>query len=467
MKCFDNALADALAARTGGDSDWKANLMAARAAYELSKWQEACKYIEAAIEMNSSAPNLKKEHERCIARLKEQADGIYDFPALAESVGSKNINMDQADFLRNTEVRDSPHHGRGLFAARDIKAGEIIFVEKATCLPDEFNPEHNSAALFGVLLEQCCKNPSIHTKVLDMYGGAYKRSGLEGKLIDGMPVVDVFLIESIRRKNCFSGPKTSIRAANIDWAVKDGLSRGLWQYAALANHACLPNSTRSFVGDLMISIATTNIRKGAELSHIYLPPKAVYLARLAQFRSNWGFACKCVLCVGESASPVEAHEKRAKVLGEIQATISKKNPAKHVPDATIRVVERLTRQLEDLHEDEVYGTLPRLMMVWPHMWLLQAWRTRKQHAKVVKYGLAALRSFGFLTPLKEGKLWVYKDENSCITTFEVVKVLNCLKEAWIKLGEKELPAQCDEAWKLTFKTLVGFEAEFDPSLLDT
>jgi hypothetical protein len=37
---------------------------------------------------------------------------------------------DAASFISNTKVRDSPGRGRGLFATRDISAGEIVMYER-------------------------------------------------------------------------------------------------------------------------------------------------------------------------------------------------------------------------------------------------------------------------------------------------------------------------------------------------
>ena len=50
-----------------------------------------------------------------------------------------------------------------------------------------------------------------------------------------------------------------------------------------------------------------------------------------------------------------------------------------VPDAAIRTMERMAKQLEELHEPEVYDGLPRLTLVFPMMWLIRAYRTSSQN----------------------------------------------------------------------------------------
>ncbi|OHE92502.1 TPR domain-containing protein [Colletotrichum orchidophilum] len=456
LKCFDNALSDALSSR-GGSSDWKAYFLAAKASYELPDFQNSKQYFESALEMKPEATNIRKDYKRCLERLEEEK-GNYDLAGMTASVTSKNIHIDRASFLSRTEVKDSPHHGRGLFARENIKAGEIIFAEKATSVPDEFNPEHNSAAAYAQLVELCADNPTIHNRVLDLHGGSYKRTGREGALVDGRPVVDVFLLESIRRKNCFSGARVSAQAANPEWDMwRQGMSRGLWVYSAYANHACLPNANRSFIGDVLIATATVDIPAGTEITHIYLPPKAAYLLRLPQFRRSWGFVCSCALCAGEAGSATERHEKRNAALAEIEALIRRKRPTKFYPDATIRQVEKLTNKLEALHEKEVYDdlALPRLMLVWPTMWLAEVWHTRKQWNKVVKWGGEVFRNFGFVHPVRDGRLWMYKD-TLAVTTFEVLRALKWSSEAYAALGQQVLAEDCLDAARTGLKTMVGF-----------
>ncbi|KXH44409.1 TPR domain-containing protein [Colletotrichum nymphaeae SA-01] len=456
LKCFDGALSDALSSR-GGSSDWKSHLIAGKATYELTDFLNSKQHFESALALKPEAANIRKEYERCEARLEEEK-GNYDLADMTANVTSKNIHINRASFLARTQVKDSPHHGRGLFATEDIKAGEMIFAERATSVPNEFNPEHNAAAAYSQLVELCADNPTIHKKVLDLHGGSYKRTGQEGTLVDGRPVIDVFLLESIRRKNCFSGAQVSAQAANPEWNMwKQGMSRGLWMYSAYANHACLPNANRSFIGDMLIATATVDIPAGTEITHIYLPPKAAYLHRMPQFRRSWGFVCSCALCAGESGSSTEQHQKRNTVLAEIEALIRRKRPTKFYPDATIRQVEKLANKLSSLHEKEIYDdlSLPRLMLVWPTMWLVEVWHTRKQWNKVVKWGSEVFRNFGFVEPVREGRLWMYKDTQA-VTTFEVIRALKWSAEAYTALGEDALGRDCLDAARTGLKTMVGF-----------
>ncbi len=80
-----------------------------------------------------------------------------------------------------------------------------------------------------------------------------------------MPVIDVFRIEGIRTKNCFSAPLSAHMKIRSRETESGGMAIGLWTYVCYMNHRCVPNSMRSFLGDVLISRATRDIRKGEEL----------------------------------------------------------------------------------------------------------------------------------------------------------------------------------------------------------
>lgn len=463
MKRYDSAISDALTAMTTKESDWKLYVTAARAAYGLRNFELSKTYYESALERQPEVASVQKELEKCEARIKEATEGNYDFKAMARSITQKEIHLDHASYFAKVEVRDSPVHGRGLFATKDIKAGELVYCEKAVCVPNEFNLNHNSAALFSNLVRTCHDNPSLHAQVLDLHGGSYARSGHEGKVVDEVPVVDIFLVESIRRKNCFSGPRIS----DAMWLKrssprKDGMSRGLWLKASYSNHSCTPNTNRAFIGDVLVSTATKDIAAGAEITQVYAAPKALYANRAQQFR-NWAFECACPLCAAERASPEENQEKRRKTLAELEVIFKKKPATRFQPDATIRPVERLARQLEAAHEEGTYGAgLPMLPMVWPSMWLLQAYHTRGNHRKTIKWAHAALRAFGFGEVVRDGQVVAYGEgAERSVTTFEVVKALKFAADAHVGMGEDELAKKFIEAARVGYTTLSGFADHFD------
>lgn len=466
---YDAAREDAMRSLTGGNGDWRGWFTAGRAAYGLGNYRVAKEHFEKALEQKPNAAGVQKELARCLTRLEEEEKGNYDFKKLFESLSPTNVHLDVGSFLSNTRVGDSATHGHGLFATRDIAAGELIFAEKALVMPNQYEPARASAALYAMMVRQLYDNPSLSSKLLPLYGGAYPRTNHEGEIIDGIPVVDVFLTEYIRQANCFSAPLSTL----IDTKpITPGnrMAKGLWAHASYMNHSCVPNSMRSFLGDLLISRAVRDIRADEEILQQYVPVKAVYDIRQAQFKVGWGFLCQCPLCAAEARGSSENLAKRRELLAKIEKACAKKPPSKGVlSDSAIRTVDRLAKQLEELHEREVYDGLPRLALVYPTNWLIEAYRGRKKWGLVVRYVLKLLREFGFRVPVDEGEDWVPKEMytgsgEASLMTIHVVTALRAAAEAYRALGRGEMADKCEEAGKFGYSMIVGFET--DLSVLD-
>ncbi|KAL2165987.1 hypothetical protein VTG60DRAFT_3477 [Thermothelomyces hinnuleus] len=484
---YDAAKADALASRTGTSArDWRAYYNAGRAAYGLCEYRESEELLSRALEMTepgSQNEKVSRELERCRARLREEATGEYDFAAMRASLGPRSVHMDRGSFLVNTRVGESARHGggRGLFATRDLAAGELVMVEKATLMPNQYEPSRASAALYALMVRQLCDNPSLAGPVLGLYDGGYARTGAEGTLVDGVPVVDVFLVESIRTKNCFSGPRSTVDDTRPGGGAghvlpdgspaRRGMAKGLWVHSSRVNHSCVPNTMRSFVGDMLVSRATRDIKAGEELFQQYMPVRTVVDVRNAQLRESWGFECACELCARESRSPEHMLARRKELVAAIERLCNKKVPGRElVPDAAIRAVDRLTRQLDDAHEPDLYADgIPRLTLVYPCNWLVAAHRGRKNHAKVVRYALQVLRCFGFRAPREPADQWDPRDMyaasgDATLMTVHIVATLRTLAEAYSALGRDDMAQRCIDAAKLGYTIITGFEN--DLSTLD-
>ncbi|KAH7018623.1 uncharacterized protein B0I36DRAFT_425506 [Microdochium trichocladiopsis] len=370
---YDAALADSLASRTGGVGDWKAYYNAGRAAYGLCQYATSREYLSRALQLNAEGAGggVRREHARCLARLREEEHGDYAFATMLASLNPQRVHLDCGSFLRRTRIAESQHHGRGLFATEAIRAGELVFVEKATLMPNQYEPMRALAALYAMIVRQLCENPSLARSVLTLYAGEElpERSVEPGTAVDGVPIVDVFLVEGISTKNSFSAPLTSIdntKPTPPGAAVR--MAKGLWAHASHMNHSCVPNTMRSFLGDMLISRATRDIVAGEELFQQYVPVKSLLDGRNAEYKGSWGFECACTLCTGERKSPPAMLNRRREALAAVEKACNKRQPGRDgimvVPDAVIRNIDRLARQLEDLHEPEVYDKLPRLPLIY-------------------------------------------------------------------------------------------------------
>lgn len=461
---FDDAYADALASCSEKSVDWKPHFTAGRAAYGLRKYRDSHDHFRRALELNPSGSSIKRELERCEDRLAEERQGGYDFRKMYEALGPRNVHLDNATFTARIQIADSPLQGRGIFAKEQIKAGELVFCEKAAIMPNQYEPSRASAALYAMTVRQLYDNPSLAASVRELYGGDHSRSGLEGALVDGVPVVDVWLAEAIRRKNCFSAPLSTRDETRPRHHGAGGVSqtKGLWPHASHMNHSCVPNTARSFLGDMLVSRATRDIAEGEELLQSYTSIKAQHGRRQAEFRA-WGFECACALCRGEARSASERDARRVQLLAQVEKLANKKPPRGILPEATIRSMEKMTKEMEEAHEAEVYDGLPRLMMVYPTMWLLEAYKGRKNHAKVVATALRVLRNFG--VALKEERdasdLFRKQQDMPTVLTIHAVTSLRDAAHACSSMGRKEDAQRFQEAAKRGYMMLTGFEDDLN------
>jgi hypothetical protein len=119
-----------------------------------------------------------------------QKNSDYDLAYLSSRVGPLTLHVDAASYTGDTEVRATSRHGRGLFAAREVKAGDLIMAEKAFALPGYLVDDPNSdcslyslgdgiatdragALLFRELVQKLYANPSMRQDFFDMDDGGY------------------------------------------------------------------------------------------------------------------------------------------------------------------------------------------------------------------------------------------------------------------------------------------------------
>lgn len=199
---------DALGSCSGAAQDAKSYHTAGLAAYALRDFSASKKYFEKALRIAPNDLRCGRDLLRALTRIDEEQNGIYDFEKMALSVTDHHLFLDHADFSRDTVIGTTAHAGRGLFAARDIAAGGLLLCEKAFCLPDMysgdepnglvlFNLNNNSrtqrpsqTALFLQLVQKLYSNPHLTSRYFDLDGGDYIRTGKEGSLVDGVPVID-------------------------------------------------------------------------------------------------------------------------------------------------------------------------------------------------------------------------------------------------------------------------------------
>lgn len=82
---------------------------------------------------------------------------------------------------------------------------------------------------------------------------------------------------------------------------------------AILNHACVPNVSSRFLGDVVTIRALHALPAGTELVHQYVRGEQAYAVRQAEL-SKHGFVCRCGLCALDRADGTEQLRRRADLL---------------------------------------------------------------------------------------------------------------------------------------------------------
>ncbi|KAF2876202.1 hypothetical protein BDV95DRAFT_218942, partial [Massariosphaeria phaeospora] len=357
--------------------------------------------------------------------------------------------------------------GRGLFAKRDFKAGDLICAEKAFVLPGYFIQDRSSdcmlyslgdgtaaprpgALLFKELVQKLRWNPSLRKDFFELNDGGYwKANGWEVPDGEDIPV-DIFRTELIRRYNCFSVPLRSATLLTLPPNTNPELRNGFWTHASYINHSCLPNSARTFIGDMHFLRATRPIRAGEELTHQYVSPDLDIDARQAKYNASWGFTCDCELCGVDGGMEGSVRRERQRVFEELKDAVGRV-PATVTP-SRLKKIARGLRDLEALYTNDTptsdaaaaadpyahdpYTHLPRLALIHPTLYLTEAWRGLGNTDKMIEYAEKLLRNFGIFTCVKENRFVV--ERNCGLVNVEGVRALLYLAEGYGAKGQDGL-----------------------------
>lgn len=136
----------------------------------------------------------------------------YDLQTMSTSVGPLSLHVDAASYVNDTDIKMTRHHGRGLFAKRSFKTGDLIIAEKAFALPGYFFNDRGSncslyslgdgtatdrsgALLYKELVQKLRHSPRLRRSFFDLDDGGYwKENGWIVEEGDEIPV-DVFVLQ--------------------------------------------------------------------------------------------------------------------------------------------------------------------------------------------------------------------------------------------------------------------------------
>ncbi|SPO39529.1 uncharacterized protein PSFLO_05010 [Pseudozyma flocculosa] len=196
------------------------------------------------------------------------------------------------------------------------------------------------------------------------------------------PSIDSSYVDGVLRFNAF-GPAPNPGTAESDsGGALDAseLSRSTMVHPlpAILNHACLPNVSSVFFGDVVTTRALHPLKAGTEIMHQYVRGEQPWPLRRSQL-SKHGFVCRCGICLLDERDGDEACRTRQKLVGgsfpmllERSRILLKDDGAKGQSEAERQDDHRdLASSLEDL-VDQVQATYhaergqlrPDLMAIW-------------------------------------------------------------------------------------------------------
>ncbi len=202
---FDAAVDDANHALSFESTNFKALYRKGLALYKLGKFHGAGNVLEILCNEHSDDQEAKHLMERNKSRLVEHQSGIYNFAALSKSVSLRSPWLDISTFCIPITVKHTAKNGRGLFARKAMRVGELLMVEKAfqvsykensddTQMLLDFNTRRgflgSHAVLLNHVIQKCFRNPSQHAAFLDLFSGDYPSSCEEGTIVDDVGIVD-------------------------------------------------------------------------------------------------------------------------------------------------------------------------------------------------------------------------------------------------------------------------------------
>ena len=230
-------------------------------------------------------------------------------------------------------IRESPGKGRGLFATRKIKEGQVILEEYPLFTRiNGMNPEEFQAHHYPFM------DDDTKGKILQRHDPAENMKALDSKTVEELvsesPLMMIYKDaesdESSKIYRIISG--SSINICGDENLYSDTNEVGLYHKMSLINHACVPNTIWTWVmGDFKRQQlrAMMIIEKDQEILVNYRGTKKFFCGskvfRKQELLKNFGFHCDCLECSLEGEDLQENDKMRAEIRemeGEIQQLLS-------------------------------------------------------------------------------------------------------------------------------------------------
>ena len=258
--------------------------------------------------------------------------GHFNFQKMLEDEKIEFDLKNYGDYL-NEKIEINFEKGKGikLTANAKVNIGELILVEKSLAFTRE-----KGKKMFERIEKESNNEPSIidEIELFNKLAEKMLRAPLDNEkfyyLYDGRN-----LGENIFQRKAYLNDQetgkiklTKKKVNNVIFHNKYGTGRfflyfneicsGVWGYASLINHDCLPNTKYLGIGDFYVLFCIKEIEKGEEITTSYYDNSVPFKERQEQLLNCWGFKCKCQLCNYQNKRNVSDYDYFIKLFSNIK-----------------------------------------------------------------------------------------------------------------------------------------------------
>ncbi|KAM7268984.1 hypothetical protein ACFE04_024481 [Oxalis oulophora] len=217
-----------------------------------------------------------------------------------------------AEYIGAVQVKKSEISGRGLFATKNIEAGNLVVVTKAVAIERGIlsGKEESDENIQLVMWK------SFIDKVIDTAAKCERSNHLISLLSSGenenqLDTPDITVFRPETEFDSYSTEKIDkeriLSILDVNSLVEDSISAkvlgknsgfygvGLWLLASFINHSCTPNARRLHIGDHIVILMSRDIKAGEEITFAYFDVLSPLTKRKEMLKS-WGFHCRCNRC---------------------------------------------------------------------------------------------------------------------------------------------------------------------------
>lgn len=216
---YDKAIEDAGELNNDAQRSEKGFYRAACAMSGLRRFKDCQRTIQVLLDHYPDCGPVKTALARTQRLLEEQEYGEYDYSSMYKAAQITPPCLDNATYIGPVEIKGSDGRGRGLFATKDIAAGDLLLCEKAFahCFAaneaeqDSSNISTRTAILMNIetkrgymgaqadlitlVVRKLHDNPSLIPVYNSLYHSGY--TPVKETCVDGDPIVDTWVSSSI------------------------------------------------------------------------------------------------------------------------------------------------------------------------------------------------------------------------------------------------------------------------------